>query len=733
MSDFFLPPAATERESVIPRGVTRRTLLKSALTAAALGGVSPRVTAWGGERTSSLAEPALAYLQTLARTDGGYAWENQPESHLTPTFASVAAHRSLGAEVPKKAEVAEFLRTGHPFRVKKLERDLRVFEYQQIQGLLWLGEKVASFREQARGWVEPAAYPVVYEKSGYPVLQFEAMSLILRRMLGLDVKEVAAPWSAYLDARRRANGSFNNTPASDGGDGHVVNTWWAIQALDALGRSGEMAAQTIAWVRACQLPSGGFTYQPKPEFAAVDDAVYTWAAIHILKHLGSEPADCDACIRYLHSLQNADGGFGNKPGWLSNPMATYYALDALAALGALDRPTAPTVSRAAGPKSAKAAPPPFLPGDLRVWTIQLEAHGQGSPAEAVDLARVLKIHLWGAKNGPPGWIARAQALADQARVNVTFFVANEEYGTFVRVPGLGTYSHTSDVIAPAGADFGPSLARPEPATWDEFRRSRLAPLQEAGGRLIWQFGENEELVRLYLDDSVQRGGYAAISTFHFGNPDFTNSEPFLYDYREKIPFVALQDAHGGQSWWWGDMLAGFRTLFLAREPSWQGWLEALDRKWVVAVRRDAVSGGKLWMHGGTRQVRDFVLKRDAEWRWWDNDAIRRPLVSLVAVRPDDPWEVPQPKKGVVLRVRCAWSNTTQGLPKAPIAELVRLTVDGAQVAPVLRKKVPAKGRLNDVYHEFAIPDPSPGKHTATAVVRVVATGATADRTTTWTT
>ncbi len=176
---------------------------------------------------------------------------------------------------------------------------------------------------------------------------------------------------------------------------------------------------------------------------------------------------------------------------------------------------------------------------MKVYSIQIEAHGEGSPADAVELARALRIHLWGAKNAQPGWIDRAQARADRQNVPVRFFVANEEYGSWVRVPGFGTYSHTSDVIAPAGADIGPSLANAGVVSWPEFRTRRLDPLQRACGRLVWQFGENEDLVRMYLDDSIERGGYAAISTFHFGNPDFTNSEPFLNRYRGQIPFVAL--------------------------------------------------------------------------------------------------------------------------------------------------------------------------------------------------
>jgi len=49
---------------------------------------------------------------------------------------------------------------------------------------------------------------------------------------------------------------------------------------------------------------------------------------------------------------------------------------------------------------------------LRVYTIQIESHGKGSPAEAADLARALKIHLWGAKNATPAWLTRAQAEAE---------------------------------------------------------------------------------------------------------------------------------------------------------------------------------------------------------------------------------------------------------------------------------------------------------------------------------
>ena len=84
---------------------------------------------------------------------------------------------------------------------------------------------------------------------------------------------------------------------------------------------------------------------------------------------------------------------------------------------------------------------------------------------------------------------------------------------------------------------------------------------------------------------------------------------------------------------------------------------------------------------------------------------------------------------MMVRVRCAWENTTQGLPKTPLAELVSMTVDGAKVLPTLVQPRQPRGgaAFADVYHQFHLPDPAPGKHTATARVRLIATGAESER------
>ncbi|MEO6245849.1 MAG: prenyltransferase/squalene oxidase repeat-containing protein [Opitutaceae bacterium] len=701
-----------------PSKLERREWLKLGALALAASAIPARLSGQPSARGTPGTGPITDYLESLRRPDHGYAWGDQEGSHLSPTFHAIGAYRVLGQTPPEREALGQFVRTHHPRELKKLEQERRIFDWQQVQALTWLGADTAEFRPKIAALTQPLGYLKQYERHGYPILQSELGAVLSHALLGLPTDGIAAAFGAYIDARRRANGSYNNTPVADGGDGHVMNTLWALQAQLVLGRAIMPKDELVAWLRGCQLANGGFTFQPQPMFGGFDDVIYVRAGVRALKLLGAQPAQREACIAYLHSLANADGGFSDRPGWLSNAAATYHALDALEMLDALH--TLGPVKRR--PLRARMV----LPAGLKIFSAQVEAHGTGSPAEAVDLARHLKIDLWGAKNGKPGWTARVRDIAAQEDVPLLVFTADEEYGTWVDIPGLGTYSHTSDLVAPDGADIGPPLgtraAPPAPVTWPEFRSRRLDPLQRGGGRLIWQFGENEELVRMFLDDSVERGGFAAISTYHFGNPDFMNTEPFLNRWRGRIPFIGLQDAHGPEPWWFADQTTGFRTLFLATEPTWAGWLNALQQNWTVAVRRDVWTKGRTWMHSGSDEVQEFVRAREADWRWWDSATRARPMVSLVALRSTDAAEALRPERGVALRVRCAWENTPQGLLKTPLSELVKLTLNGRDVSPTLVARKRPNGLLDEHAHTFALPaETAPGRHMAAATVRVLAT------------
>ncbi len=699
---------------------SRRRFLASSTAAVLLLSNSNR--AWAQPpNDSGWRQQVQRYLEGLSRDDGGYGWDDQQRSHLSPTFAVIGCADILSLTLPNPAKLAEYVRTHHPMSLKSLEQEHRIFSFQQLQSLIWLKEDVGTVRDTIFGWKKPVEYMKQYEKGGYPVFSQEVSAIVCRHLLGQDRGQIPDEYVHYLERSRRANGTFNNTPASDGSDGHVINTWWGLRAEVALQSPSKDATQTIDWLNRCQYPSGGFTYQPDARIGAVDDIAYTWAAVNSLKLLGGPLKNRSACINYLHSLFNEDGGFGDRPGWCSNPLATYYALDALSQLDALDSLNdlaGHTKPRASQKASSQAKP---LPEGLNVYSIQIEAHGQGSPRDAVLLAKSLKIHLWGAKNAKPAWIQRAQAIAEREQIPVRFFASDEEYGTWVHVDGMGTYSHTSDIVAPPASNFGSSLANKGVVTWEDFQQGRLKELVSAGGRLIWQFGENEPLVRMLLDDSLQRGGFAAISTFHFGNPDFTNSEPFLKRYRMQLPFISLQDAHGPEPWWFADMTEGFRTLFLAKEPSWEGFLNAMKENWIVAVRHDAVSREETWMHGGPPSVLDFVRQHTEQWQWWDNPQIVRPPVSIQILSSDDRFETgspdPQAKEQLNVRVRCAWHNTPQGLAKEPIYELVELKLDGQPLQTELKSKRRPNGQFEDHFHLATLPKLNSGLHVLRASLR----------------
>jgi hypothetical protein len=92
-------------------------------------------------------------------------------------------------------------------------------------------------------------------------------------------------------------------------------------------------------------------------------------------------------VRYLHSLYNADGGFGNRPGWPSNPVATFYAITALEHLEALAARPDPS---ARGLLSARRPAPDTLPPDLKLFTAQIEEMNRAAAESGCTFAAMFQ-------------------------------------------------------------------------------------------------------------------------------------------------------------------------------------------------------------------------------------------------------------------------------------------------------------------------------------------------------
>lgn len=659
----------------------------------------------------------------LAKPDGGYGWPDQPDSHLTPTFAVTGILYTTGQLPQNKARLAEFIRTHHPQKGPNKEAgpsgsQLRDLTFQQLQAILWLRGDASSFKEEVSEWKSQKGILANYEQNNFAGLFQETMTPICRGLLGLPLSETKAEFIPYLQSCRRENGSFNNAPVSFGGDGNILNTYWSLYALSILDPgSTTLKAETIQWLQNCQLSGGGFTHQPDPKMAPNDEVVYTWAGVKALSLLGSRPKNVQQSINYLLSLRNSDGGFGNRRGMPSTPMATYYALDALKTLDNF-------VSLDKAPLPKKNAEKKTDFSGYKVYTVQFEASGSGSagtgggsPYEAVMLAKALKIHLWGVKNTQEGWADEAQRIADKEKVPVTFFISSEPYSAAITVPGMGTFNHVLDYITPAGKD----VKFQKEAVLEEFNKTTVKDLQKVNGGLLMQVSNNEPLARILLDESLRTNSYLGISTIHFGQ-NFLFWLPYLYQYRYQFPFVTLQDAHS-EAWWWSNELSNHRTLFIAKEPTYDAMVTALRNNWVAAVRHDSVSSYKTRMLGGTEDARSFIRSNEKDWKWWEGKEAVRPLGIITVLDKNDKFEEGRPDEGVNIRVRCWWNSVRQAL-KHPVAELIQLKLDGKIIKPELVKKEARRGGVSDSYYLYTAKDISRGEHRVEAVFKDLRTGRT---------
>ena len=152
--------------------------------------------------------------------------------------------------------------------------------------------------------------------------------------------------------------------------------------------------------------------------------------------------------------------------------------------------------------------------------------------------------------------------------------------------------------------------------------------------------------------------------------------------------------------------------------------EALKEKWVVDVRHEARSQLKTEIAGSTNAVRQKVLSRQEDWRWWDEQTseIIRPLALFTVVRPQDTFEDARPDVGVNLVLRCWWTLESSIAPTREVVKLISLEIDGKSVEPrMVRVSPSANGAGGDVYHVWHADQK--GKHQAVATVQVIETGA----------
>ena len=114
-------------------------------------------------------------------------------------------------------------------------------------------------------------------------------------------------------------------------------------------------------------------------------------------------------------------------------------------------------------------------------------------------------------------------------------------------------------------------------------------------------------------DAYDRNYNAFLAGFNWTPSDFVRVFPWRERFIGQLAPIADADAHGDLEKW-SEHLDFTRNLYLARDPSYEGFIDAASSSRLVCVI--APRDGEDVAFYGARPAVDFVKARIDQWRWW---------------------------------------------------------------------------------------------------------------------
>ncbi len=405
-------------------------------------------------------------------------------------------------------------------------------------------------------------------------------------------------------------------------DAHLMATCEAILTLTALGIPIPNQEKCIAWLRACQTPTGGFRWSPSASAPSNQpDVWYTWAAIRALKTLGSGPANEKACLRWINSLQNPDGGFGDRPGWKSRLYSTYYAVHSAQLLAGNARQGI-TKKQMADETTAT-----IPEGKYRIF----QAAHKSPPGDSsmVDEAAAMGFNLLAVKitekqidtlEGMSQMVKQARAYAKRKGYSLEIVDFPENYSHRLQWPSGQRADHVSNLLIP------PTLSTSELSAynaaygagkiglpWTDFKEQVIKPMLGLNTLFYPELDYTMTNAYQVYDDGLDgKTGYNAIPGAHFGNSDWMRHFPYKERWIGQLPIVADADAHGDITQW-RKYLDEFRNLYIAEDYHYANYIDAAQNGRLVCVIR--YESGEIRYYGAPAAVA-YLKKHRPEWQWW---------------------------------------------------------------------------------------------------------------------
>ena len=582
-------------------------------------------------------ESAVQYLLSCRKPNGAFGPIDQEHSDLAWNYPAVHALTLLEVDIPRAGDC---LKNGQwaAFRQEDAHRtNLHWDLYQKTHLNLLLapklkGQRIEVFPGQRRDGS-------MIKLGGNWQLQYKDRKALYYGPYGVGVfYDIPTLWymvdvltsldgtisnpglaKDYICRRQAANGGFVNLYeagrlADD--DAHLVVTHHAVMTLKRLEQAVPGNKSCIAWIRSCQDASGGFRWSPtREDHSNKPDVWYTWAAVRALDVLGSAPADAKGCIQWLNSLQNADGGFGDRPGWNSRIYSTYYAVEALHMLAGDAR-------KGIARKTVSCIETVIPEGKYRIFQAHLKspAVSNESQSEMVEQVRAMRLHLVGAKTDD---VNEARSYIGKHGYDLDVLACPENYGHKMLWIGGYPADHISNWLIPPGmseqehASFlSADEAGKRQLPWSSFKREVIFPMLEMGTLFYPELDYSMVNAYMAYDDGLDgRPGFNAfIAALGWPAWDWVRHFPYRERWVGKLPALADGDAHGDVAEWRG-RLGKQRILYFAQEHDLPHFLDALKDGRSVCVIRDESTSSKVVYYGSPATV-EYAKKRRAKWQWW---------------------------------------------------------------------------------------------------------------------
>ncbi|MEU5255558.1 prenyltransferase/squalene oxidase repeat-containing protein [Streptomyces longwoodensis] len=254
----------------------------------------------------------------MRNSDGGYAWQKGLASDVWATYYCTQALTDLGAGVPSRPELEQWLATTRDasggFAMTPGQRaDVWATYYAARTHAEVLGTDVPrpdGLRDWLAGLQRPDGglgwYPGSKD-SDVRACYYAATAW--RAGFG----DAAPPWdlpalTGWLDGRQAPAGGFVFHASARADD--LWATFRAVRALAALGTGPRREADCVDWITARQPPGGSFTrWDDYPDA----DVWAAFSAVGALQTLGHRPRDTGAVVAFLKECELPDGGFTYRP------------------------------------------------------------------------------------------------------------------------------------------------------------------------------------------------------------------------------------------------------------------------------------------------------------------------------------------------------------------------------------------------------------------------------------